>query len=250
MSDPTPAERPWLPLAPIALVLLFGAGLLLAYLVDPAPIERHPTPKTTDARTDAALPPCQPTTGDAELKALRQRVLDLEQTIADLGTSHAAALAAARGEAAAALATAEASVNRCREEAGQLRQGTAELGARVTDRGLQVTLAETDLRFKPGQGTLPSPVPDGLKRMAAFLEQNPRIQVQVEGHTDSKGDAKANLSLSTQRAESVKAALAALGIAAERITATGKGEAQPIAENQSADGRTRNRRVEVLLIEP
>ncbi|MBV5274487.1 MAG: OmpA family protein [Lamprocystis purpurea] len=249
MSEPTPAERPWLPLAPIALVLLFGAGLLLAYLIDPAPIERHPTPETTDARTGAALPPCRPTTGDTELPTLRQRVLDLEQTIADLGTSHAAALAAARGEAAAALATAEASVNRCREEAGQLRQ-TAELGARVTDRGLQVTLAETDLRFKPGQGTLPSSVPDGLKRMAAFLEQNPRIQVQVEGHTDSKGDAKANLSLSTQRAESVKAALAALGIAADRITATGKGETQPIAGNQSEDGRSRNRRVEVLLIEP
>ncbi len=250
MSEPTPTERPWLPLAPIALVLLFGAGLLLAYLVDPAPIERHPTPETTDARTGAALPPCQPTTGDTELPTLRQRILDLEQTIADLGTSHAAALAAARDETAAALATAEASVNRCRAEAGKLRQGTAELGARVTDRGLQVTLAETDLRFKPGQGTLPSPVPDGLKRMAAFLEQNPRIQVQVEGHTDSTGDAKANLRLSTQRAESVKAALVGSGIAADRITATGKGEAQPIAGNQSEDGRSRNRRVEVLLIEP
>lgn len=250
MSEPTPAERPWLPLAPIALVLLFGAGLLLAYLVDPAPIERHPAPETTDARTGAALPPCRPTSGNAELLTLRQRVLDLEQTIADLATSHAVALAAARDEAAASPVKAEAAADRGPEDAAQPIEGDAALGARVTDRGLQVTLAETDLRFKPGQGTLPSPVPDSLKRMAAFLEQNPRIRVQIEGHTDSKGAAKANLTLSAQRAESVKAALVALGIAAERITAAGKGETQPIAENQSTDGRSRNRRVAMLLIEP
>ncbi len=249
MSEPTPAERPWLPLAPIALVLLFGAGLLLAYLVDPAPIERHPAPETADARTGAALPPCRPTTGNAELLTLRQRVLDLEQTIADLATSHAVALAAARDEAASPV-EAEAAAGRGPEDAGQSIEGDAALGARVTDRGLQVTLAETDLRFKPGQVTLPSPVPDSLKRMAAFLEQNPRIRVQIEGHTDSKGTAKANLTLSAQRAASVKAALAALGIAADRITATGKGETQPITENQTADGRSRNRRVEVLLIKP
>lgn len=87
-----------------------------------------------------------------------------------------------------------------------------------------------------------------LEKAAAFVKKYPDAKVSVEGHTDSRGSEKYNLKLSQQRADAVKKYLVGKGEKADRITAEGKGEAYPIADNKTKDGQFQNRRVEVLII--
>ena len=91
-------------------------------------------------------------------------------------------------------------------------------------------------------------LPD-LEKAAAFVKKYPDSKVSVEGHTDSRGTDKYNLKLSQRRADAVKKYLVSKGEKADRITAEGKGEAYPIADNKTEKGRFENRRVEVLIIE-
>ena len=71
--------------------------------------------------------------------------------------------------------------------------------------------------------------------------------VLVEGHTDSKGPDDANMALSQARAESVRAYLVSRGVKPARISAVGRGEAQPVATNDTPEGRANNRRVEIVI---
>jgi outer membrane protein OmpA-like peptidoglycan-associated protein len=88
-----------------------------------------------------------------------------------------------------------------------------------------------------------------LEKAVAFVKKYPDAKVDVEGHTDSKGTDKYNLKLSQRRADAVKKYLVDKGEKGDRITAVGKGEAYPIADNKTEKGRFENRRVEVLIIE-
>jgi outer membrane protein OmpA-like peptidoglycan-associated protein len=84
-----------------------------------------------------------------------------------------------------------------------------------------------------------------LKAIDGIIKQYPGFKVQVEGHTDNKGKAAANLALSQKRAEAVVAWLTShLQTPKERMTAKGFGDTQPIADNKSAAGRAKNRRVD------
>ncbi len=88
-----------------------------------------------------------------------------------------------------------------------------------------------------------------LKEIAMVLKENPAVRVNIVGHTDSDGDDASNLALSKKRSESVKATLAGeFGIAAERMTTDGKGEAQPSEPNTTALGKANNRRVEFIRL--
>jgi len=92
--------------------------------------------------------------------------------------------------------------------------------------------------------------PDGAKildRLVTFLNENRDKKVDLEGHTDSIGTDKYNEGLSERRAASVKNYLVKQGVDAGRIGARGFGEAKPIADNKTADGRAKNRRVEVKV---
>jgi outer membrane protein OmpA-like peptidoglycan-associated protein len=71
--------------------------------------------------------------------------------------------------------------------------------------------------------------------------------VLIEGHTDGQGEAATNLRLSQQRADAVAAALAAAGVPSSRIRAVGRGESDPVADDATATGRARNRRVEIVV---
>jgi flagellar motor protein MotB len=84
-----------------------------------------------------------------------------------------------------------------------------------------------------------------LQRVAAALQGNPALNVEVQGHTDNVGQDDYNLKLSQARADSVKAWLATHGVAAARLSAKGYGRNQPIADNGSDEGRAKNRRVEL-----
>ena len=80
--------------------------------------------------------------------------------------------------------------------------------------------------------------------MVDYLNENPEFNVELQGHTDSTGPKAWNDTLSQMRADSVKDFLVAHGIAADRLTAKGYGSSDPIASNDTPEGRHQNRRVD------
>jgi OOP family OmpA-OmpF porin len=88
-----------------------------------------------------------------------------------------------------------------------------------------------------------------LEKAVAFVTKYPDSKIVVEGHTDSRGTDQYNMKLSQRRADAVKKYLVDKGNKSERITAEGKGEGSPIADNNTDKGRFENRRVEVLIVE-
>jgi len=86
-----------------------------------------------------------------------------------------------------------------------------------------------------------------LKTFAAFMHDNPAYDVEIVGHTDNQGAKAFNQKLSEQRAESVKKTLLKHGIEESRIKTSGKGEDEPVASNDTEEGRAHNRRIEEKL---
>jgi len=103
-----------------------------------------------------------------------------------------------------------------------------------------------DLQFDFGKATIRSVSYPSLDRVAAILV-NKNFSLKLAGHTDNVGSDAANMKLSKDRAESVKAYLVSKGANASRIEATGYGETQPITSNKTEAGRQKNRRVEFTL---
>ncbi len=92
--------------------------------------------------------------------------------------------------------------------------------------------------------------PDGVKildRLIAFLKENAEKKVDLEGHTDSVGTEQYNQGLSERRTAAVKDYLTTRGIDAGRVSSKGFGETKPIADNKTAEGRAKNRRVEIKV---
>jgi outer membrane protein OmpA-like peptidoglycan-associated protein len=131
------------------------------------------------------------------------------------------------------------------QEAEALRRQIADLNAKQTERGLIVTLG--DVLFETGKADLKSNAHANLTKLVAFLNQQPERALVIEGHTDSVGSESYNQELSQRRADSVKAFLIGQGVAANRVTAVGKGESSPVASNDSSSGRQLNRRVEIVI---
>ncbi len=102
--------------------------------------------------------------------------------------------------------------------------------------------------FDSGKATIKPESYYVLDEAAKMLKQNPKVKIEVQGHTDSVGGAESNLMLSQARAESVRNYLIMNGIESWRIIAKGYGESMPIADNGTNDGRARNRRIEFLII--
>jgi outer membrane protein OmpA-like peptidoglycan-associated protein len=88
-----------------------------------------------------------------------------------------------------------------------------------------------------------------LENFAQYLKDNPKIKVEIEGHTDNVGNPKDNDALSTNRAFSVKAMLEEFGVDGKRILAKGYGANKPVADNKTEEGRAKNRRTEFLILE-
>ncbi|HUF25838.1 MAG TPA: OmpA family protein [Gemmatimonadaceae bacterium] len=172
----------------------------------------------------------------AELRRMRSRLDSLE--------------AALDREAAASATTREAADARDRRWSdavraiSDLRPGVVTVGE--TDRGLTIVLGYGLLAS--GSASVSNEMRQLLGPIASVLAQYPDHPVAVEGHTDSTGSDPLNQQLSRQRAEAVRDALVALGIAPSRITVVGHASASPVADNATAEGRARNRRVEIILL--
>lgn len=134
------------------------------------------------------------------------------------------------------------------KEADELQRQIDVLEAEATDRGLVLTLG--DVLFGTGRSDLTSGGTNTLDKLVVFLNNYPDRNVVIEGHTDDVGSHEMNQTLSQHRADSVKFYLVQQGIRHKRLAASGMGETQPIADNQSPSGRQQNRRVEVIINNP
>ena len=133
------------------------------------------------------------------------------------------------------------------QQIDSLQRQLENLQLRQTESGVVVTLG--DVLFASGQAQLVEGARSSLEEVVDLLQTEPDKKIRVEGHTDSRGDAEANLKLSEQRAQAVLDALVNLGVDSSRITAMGMGEDFPIASNDDEEGRARNRRVDVILLD-
>jgi OmpA-OmpF porin, OOP family len=111
----------------------------------------------------------------------------------------------------------------------------------------KVAVAAQNILFTPGKATLLKQSNKPLNDVIDILNQYPDLKLNIEGHTDNTGDAAKNQALSQARAEAVKTYMAAKGIAESRMTANGFGQDKPSADNKTAAGRAKNRRVELKL---
>ncbi|MBK6727443.1 MAG: OmpA family protein [Xanthomonadales bacterium] len=130
--------------------------------------------------------------------------------------------------------------------ADSLRMQMQSLTAREEARGSVMTLGEAV--FAAGRSQLLPEAIENLDTVVDFVNRDVTRSVRIEGHTDASGSDNANQVLSQQRADAVLAALAARGVDAARMTAIGRGETVPVASNESAEGKARNRRVEIILL--
>jgi outer membrane protein OmpA-like peptidoglycan-associated protein len=158
-----------------------------------------------------------------------------------------------RRVATAAAATAAAEAERARsaaENAARMRlellgRLDAALPTRVTDRGLVSEIG--GVQFATGTSNLSSGAREALARFAGIVASYPGLRFNVEGHTDNTGSATTNSELSLRRAIAVRDYLIGQGVAASAIDVQGLGSSQPVADNTTADGRAKNRRVEIVV---
>ncbi len=112
--------------------------------------------------------------------------------------------------------------------------------------GADGKIAVYGIYFDNGKAMLKSESEPTLAQIVALLQQNPSLKLSVVGHTDSVGQAAANMTLSANRAAAVVAALTGKGIAAARLSSAGVGPYCPVASNRTEEGKARNRRVELV----
>lgn len=118
-----------------------------------------------------------------------------------------------------------------------------------TDVPLREPIVLKNVFFKTGSATLDQKSHIELDRLVNLMKEEPHLMIEIRGHTDNVGAETLNLELSTKRAKSVFEYLGDHGIEVNRLTYKGFGKSQPIASNETAQGRQQNRRTEFLILE-
>jgi len=210
------------------------------------------------AQADAERQAAEVAKADA-LRTRQEALLAAEQAVklkAEAEAARAAAIAeqqAARADAAKARAESEESL-RLRQSAEQDReqmraqllvQLNKVLETRDSARGLIVNMS--DVLFDTGQHTLRQGAREKLAKVSGILLAHPGLRLEVEGHTDSVGGEEYNQTLSEKRALSTREYLVSQGVTEEAITSRGFGKTRPVTTNATAEGRQRNRRVELVV---
>lgn len=112
--------------------------------------------------------------------------------------------------------------------------------------GIKITF-DSGILFDVDKSALRPVAKENLTNLATILNKYPDTEILVEGHTDATGSEEHNMELSIHRAESVTSYLAMSDVMATRFNVVGYGEIQPIADNETAEGRQANRRVEIAI---
>ncbi|HWI15714.1 MAG TPA: OmpA family protein [Burkholderiales bacterium] len=133
-----------------------------------------------------------------------------------------------------------------KEKLGMATKGSNLQVSEHQDGGLKVNMPGS-VSFATGSAMLDTRLHPTLDKVAATLNEYPATTVNVVGHTDSSGDAQANMDLSRRRADAVASYLSQRGVDRSRIAVEGKGQTQPVADNATEAGRAQNRRVEMLI---
>jgi outer membrane protein OmpA-like peptidoglycan-associated protein len=191
----------------------------------------------------------------AAAEAARQKQEADQATAAAVAQQQAAQAAAA--QAARDRAAAQAEAEKARQAAAQAEAEKAQLRAQLLSqlnsilqtrdsaRGLIVNMS--DVLFDTGRYTLKPGAREKLAKISGIVLAHSGLSLQIEGHTDSVGGDEFNQQLSERRADSVRDFLAEQGVPGSFITARGFGKTQPVASNDTAEGRQRNRRVELVV---
>ena len=194
----------------------------------------------------------------AELAAAREAQLKAEAAARQAEAARQEARLQAEAEvresqlkaAAEREARAQADAEHARKAAAALRaqlldQFNRILETRDSVRGLVITMA--DVLFDTGKFDLRPSTREALAKLSGVILSHPGLHLEVEGHTDSTGSSELNQTLSEQRAGAVRSYLIQNGLTADTVTAEGFGETTPVADNSTAAGRQKNRRVELIV---
>ena len=209
-----------------------------------------------DRKVDTARALAQTQSAEAERKSLteagdkarldaRTHEADVAKNDALVARAENAEQKAIAGQARENADAAQLAANASQQQALELQRQLEILQARPTDRGLVLTLGDT--LFATGKSELKSGATVNLDRLTAFMNEYPKRTAAIEGYTDSMGSDEMNQSLSQRRADAVKGYLVGRGVSSDRLSASGRGENSPVADNESAAGRQQNRRVEVVI---
>ena len=114
-----------------------------------------------------------------------------------------------------------------------------------TPRGLVVNMG--DVLFDAGKSDLDPEAREALAKLSGIVLNYPSLRLTIEGHTDNTGSAEINQTLSGQRANAVRDYLVKQGLDASSLSAQGLGINNPVADNSTAEGRQKNRRVEIVV---
>ncbi|MEP6468103.1 MAG: OmpA family protein, partial [Parafilimonas sp.] len=136
----------------------------------------------------------------------------------------------------------------CISEAGPINNNGCPVKAKPKEEiQKQINFAARNIYFETGKSILKPESNSSLDEVAAIMSENPSLKLIISGHTDNVGKPDANLLLSKKRANAVLNYLVSKGIDAQRLSAKGFGQMQPIASNTTVEGRSQNRRVEIKI---
>ncbi len=137
--------------------------------------------------------------------------------------------------------------NQMDQQAKELKQSIPGATIQRVGEGIAVTFA-SGILYDFNSDQIRAEAGNNLRNLASSLSKFPNTDVLIVGHTDSVGKADYNMGLSQRRANAAQSYLAAQGVSAARLRATGRGESEPIAPNATDAGRQLNRRVEIAIV--
>ncbi|HKU37940.1 MAG TPA: OmpA family protein [Polyangiales bacterium] len=198
------------------------------------------TRRAQQAKAEGEVAHLQQRKADAERNAEQSRAKAAEQTQKELSST--------RAQLEQERAAREAAETKADQAMAKLRD-TESASMQEQSRGTVITVAGAFL-FGSGKAQLQPGAHAKLDKIADALKEQGERKILVEGYTDSRGSDTLNMQLSEQRAQAVADYLASRGVARDKLTAVGRGPSDPIAPNDTPQGRAQNRRVEITVQRP